>query len=618
MSEKAVMSSRTQMGLDIENRKYLGNGIAWSGVLYIAMGFFMIVVGNIWLTLPLNTPSIFQIIGYYGQADYIKYMSIAFFGIAVLVIASGILYKKRGEEEKIRKLSKIVAIVQQPWIAIALIAIAGVWLYIILDADGDLAAAIASMNGLDVSDEQQKYEFIWLMEKLPIVPFLLFGVFSIAIYPMTMYSSAILLQDTGMSFPWDPIMSYDDRARKYAVKGMLVGGVYYIIIGVAIWGLGYVRAIGIDVFYPNFPMETYPMWLNVYYIFPIAFGICCIATSFLYYFYSTKIWARSLAWYCGFMQMLVPVFGWFFGINLMLNLWHSGKEMDAKVARRGLFYGFSVAIFSTLVPLFIFIMIGLNRIVPTSFRFAIDWSNLKAQVDGLVWTFTLVLVLFYFIAGFYLIMESIVSNVAAQRSFQRGLACMFLFLGLVELSVLMYSIFKVQPYPGIIILPPTIPAPADVRGDNSVVFLLACASVIYITYCIEKYIKNSKNMVITKLIFILALGGVAALIFSFIPAISGGEWYQIGGYVFMGLPIIGLAFGVLMILITYGQLAAQTSGDIKKNALTILYGFLITVVAAILHVLRSSLSFPFNWVVFIVLNIVGVIVFMQGILKSSY
>ncbi len=86
----------------------------------------------------------------------------------------------------------------------------------------------------------------------------------------------------------------------------------------------------------------------------------------------------------------------------------------------------------------------------------------------------------------------------------------------------------------------------------------------------------------------------------------------------MALPIIGLVFGVLMILITYGQLAAQTSGDIKKNALTIFYGFLITVAAAILHVLRSSLSFPFNWVVFIVLNIVGVIVFMQGILKSSY
>nr|MDO8119315.1 hypothetical protein [Candidatus Sigynarchaeota archaeon] len=140
-----------------------------------------------------------------------------------------------------------------------------------------------------------------------------------------------------------------------------------------------------------------------------------------------------------------------------------------------------------------------------------------------------------------------------------------------------------------------------------------------IVYCIERFLKNSKHMIVTIAVVCMAVAGVAGLVFSFIPAINAAEWYQTGGYVIMAFPAVGLLLGILMILITYGKLAAQTSGEIKKNAITILAGFIVTVLASVLHVLRNQIAeFPFNWLVFIVLNIIGVLIYMRGILKASY
>jgi hypothetical protein len=621
MSRNVADIDKTHAQLEAESRRYLGNGIAWSSLLYVAMGLFMIVISRIWNTLPLNTPAIFQVLGNWEQAIWVRWMSIAFFAIAGLVLLSGLLYSNRAGDKKTIAVAKVVAFIQQPWIAFALIAIAGVWLYIIIDAgkEGDFAAFFAGLSNVDLGDKALKYDFIWKMQKLPILPFLMFGVFSIGIYPFTMYSSAITLQDTGMVLNKKRLvhpMPQEQRARMYAVKGLFTASLFYLLIGVAIWGIGLARALGVDAFYPIIAVETYPMWLNVYWIFPVAFAACCMVTSIWYYVKPAAPTARALAWYCGFVQMLVPVIGWFFGITLMMNLRASAKDVEPKTTRRCMFYGFSAAVFSVIVPLFVFWMVALNRVHPGNFGFAIDPNNLEAQVNGLVWTATLVLVLFYFLIGFYLIMESLSAEIAAKKSFQRGLAFLFICLGIVELVVILYSVFNKM---GIKILPDMIPAPAEVRGDNSTMFLFAGLAVTYIVYCIERFLKNSKHMAVTIVVVAMALAGVAGLVFSFIPAINGAEWYQIGGYVFMGLPGIGLLLGVLMILVTYSQLAAQTSGVIKKSALTILFGFLITVASALMHVLRNQIAeFPFNWLVFIVLNIIGMLIYMQGILRASY
>ena len=272
-----------------------------------------------------------------------------------------------------------------------------------------------------------------------------------------------------------------------------------------------------------------------------------------------------------------------------------------------------------MVPLFMMLMFGLNRLNPASFNFNLDFSDLEAQVDGLTWTVTFVLVIFYFLAAFYLFRESNASKIDAQKQVRRGLALLFFFLGFMELMVVLYSLIK--EIPGIdiqAIFPDTIPAPAEFRGDTGWALLLSPLAVLYITFAIEKYIKQSNRLILTKLISILLCFGVAALVLSYIPAISGQEWYQIGGYVFIGLSGIGLIFGIIAIPVIYGQLAAQTSGDIKKNALTILFGFLITIISIVLHVLRDMIAFPLNWLVFIVLNIIGVLILIQGILKSTF
>ncbi|MBN2151953.1 MAG: hypothetical protein JW839_10930 [Candidatus Lokiarchaeota archaeon] len=349
--------------LEAESRKHLGSGIAWSSLLYVAMGLFVIVVSRVWPTLPLNTPAIFQIIGNWEQAVWLRWTSIAFFVIAGHVLLSGLLYSHRPDDRSTKVVARLVAIVQQPWFAIALIVIAGIWLYVIIDAgdEGDFASFFAGLANIDLDDKNQKYDFIWNMQRLPVLPFLMFGAFSVCIYPLTMYSSAITLQDTGAVLNKKRVaspMSYEQRARMYAVKGLFTASFLYLLIGVAVWGLGFVRAIGLDALYPAIAFETYPMWLNVYWIFPVAFAACCMVTSVWYYVRPRAPVSRALAWYCGFVQLLVPVFGWFFGINLMMNLRSSAGDVEPGVARRTMFFGLSAAITSVVVPLVVFLLVA--------------------------------------------------------------------------------------------------------------------------------------------------------------------------------------------------------------------------------------------------------------------
>jgi hypothetical protein len=359
MSERPMISEQTPAELESESRNFLGNGIALSGLLYVAMGMFMIVIGNIWNSLPLNTPSIFQIIGNWEQAVYVKWMSLAFFALAVAVMVSGALYKKNRDNEEPITFTKIVAFIQQPWIALALIIIAGIWIYLIIDVgeQGNFGEFVASLSNIDLGDEKVRNEYVWALQKLPILPFLIFGILSIGIYPFTMYTSSITLQDAGMVLNKNRLaspMPHEQRARMYAVKGLFTASMVYLLIGVAIWGIGFVRAIGLDALYPLVAFDTYPMWMNVYFIFPVVFAGCCMATSFAYYFKPASHVSRVLAWYCALVQMIIPIFGWFVGINLMYNLRESGKDMEPKVMRKQFFYGLFAASFSIIIPLVVF------------------------------------------------------------------------------------------------------------------------------------------------------------------------------------------------------------------------------------------------------------------------
>ncbi|MHA1891179.1 MAG: hypothetical protein ACTSYS_09340 [Promethearchaeota archaeon] len=606
--------------MKLKSRKYLSSGIMWSSALYFCLGILMIIIGNTWAMLPLNTPGIYQTIGYSGHINGIRTIpTLMFFSLGIAVLLSGILYMKRGDKKAVKVYSRIVAILQQPWIGFVFTIIAIVWLYMVFSPTSGLSKSYASIFNLDVNTEEGKWAFLTLMRSYPALEFLFFGLGIVAIFPLTMYSSAILLQDTGMYIKkkrlnsWQP---YDERARMYAVKGLFTGGIFYIIVGFMFFLIGVVMRVGIDVFYPFIKFESYPSFINFYPWIPIAFGITCLVTSIYYYFKPKNMGSCSLAWFTAFVQLIIPFYGWFFGLNLMFNLYYQEKNIEKNQVRFQRFIGFSVALFSIIIPLFIKLMIDLNRVIPTSYEFTIDWSDLNNQVDGLAWTFTLVLILFYIVAGIFLVLESRAAPVEAQKRFRMGLATLFILLAIMQFVVLVYSVAK--NIPGFDIkqyIPDLMPG---TRGDNGWIFFLSAISVVYIVYCIEKYIKNSKRMLLTKIIIMFAIPGIFSILFSYIPAINEESSYKFIGYILMAIPAIGLIIGIIAIPIIYGKLAAQTSGEIRKNAMTILIGFLITFASIILHVLRGNFGdFPFNWLIFIILNIVGIFILIQGIMRST-
>ena len=321
---------------DNENRKNLSTGIMWSSLFYFAMGVMMIIISRIWAMLPLNTPGLYQTIGASEHILGIRFLSSSlFFAMGSIVLISGYLYGRDPGNTRIRRFSKIVAILQQPWIGIVFVVIAGVWLYIIFEPDSEFGTSIAQVLyniDLDVVDEQQAeinlYAFINIIKLYPAPEFLLFGLGIIMLSPMTMYSSAILLHDTGINMNKKRLVlaqPYEKRSRIYITWGLTFAGIFYIIVGLVFYILGVAMKIGLDLFYPLISLESTHFFTNFYAWFPIGFGIATLAVRFLYRFKPNAMVSRSMAWYIAIVQMIIPIYGWFFGISLMMNLYYTGK-----------------------------------------------------------------------------------------------------------------------------------------------------------------------------------------------------------------------------------------------------------------------------------------------------
>ncbi|MFX0098347.1 MAG: hypothetical protein ACFFCS_02125 [Candidatus Hodarchaeota archaeon] len=608
------------------NKKNLSGGIIWTGILFVMVGFFMIVISRVYVTLPLNTTTIFEAMGNVDHAIGIQYYcSLAFFILGGLTIAVGVLYPKLHDNKGVKITSTIVAILHQPWIYIVAMVLAGLWAYMSIEPESDFAAFFADLMGYDIDIDKEAYEFRVVMGTYPAIEFLLFGGFGVMLYPFTMYTSSMLLHDMGYVMKKKRKllpMRYEQKFRQYACKGLATGGVLYMIIAAIFVGLGIAMGSGIHVTYPLFKIENMMLFVWVYPWFPGIFGLLCIITALLYYYKPDNSLFRSLAWFTGIVQMIIPIIGWLFGINLMYNLWHTRERVEAKKNRTHIFAGLACALFVITLPLFTLWMYELEKLSPGNFTLVIDWNNLTAQVNGLTWIATFVLFLVLVVCSIYMFMESRASKIEAQKTLHKGLALMLLFIGLAEAAVLFYSMFKrILPIYGLDITA-YIPD-VGTRGDNAWAFALACASQIYFTYGIEKYIRNSKKFVLTKLILIFNLFAIPGTVISYIPAITSQDWYETGGLIFMGIPGIGMILGILSVAIIYGKLANTTSGELKKNALTILWGFIVTLAGAVLHLLRDMIQdaigdFPFSWMIFIVVNIIGVFILLGGFLRSTY
>ncbi|MEX2682769.1 MAG: hypothetical protein Q6373_014355 [Candidatus Sigynarchaeota archaeon] len=268
--------------------------------------------------------------------------------------------------------------------------------------------------------------------------------------------------------------------------------------------------------------------------------------------------------------------------------------------------------------------LGLDAAYPGFYSFQIDSNNLAEQANGLAWTLTMILVMFYWISGAFLLMEGKVSTADVQRKFHYGLAMLFILIGLAQGIVVFYSIFKTTPFHFSPILIPNM-APLG-RSDTLFALAFACWSAVRIIYIIEKYIKKSKKYPLTVLILLGAIAGTAGIACSYIQAATWSNedaapsWWQYVGYGVLGLSGLALIITIISLPVIYFSLAIQASGDLRKNSAIIGTGYLLTFVMVILHLLREMIlaDLPLNWMVFIFGNIIGALILISGYMRSTY
>nr|MDO8109024.1 hypothetical protein [Candidatus Sigynarchaeota archaeon] len=267
----------------LETRKSLWTGTVATAILYVAMGFFAIVASKLIPLLPLNTPGIYDVVGRMQHVYGLRYgTSAAFFGLGTATLVIGYFYKKQQEDLRIKTAARIMAIVQQSWLPLAILVIAAIWLLQGLDPSGDVAQVFAPLYGIDVTTQIGRLHYLYIIGGMPTLEFLFFAIGCFAIQPFTFYTSAVVLHDTGLSMPGKS-MNYEQRTRMYACKGTFQAGILYVVMGVVVFAIGFVLGIGIDITWPLFKQSHYALFMNVYLWFPIGFGVACIVTSALYY-----------------------------------------------------------------------------------------------------------------------------------------------------------------------------------------------------------------------------------------------------------------------------------------------------------------------------------------------
>jgi hypothetical protein len=294
---------------------------------------------------------------------------------------------------------------------------------------------------------------------------------------------------------------------------------------------------------------------------------------------------------------------------------------------------FAAAICTTIIYLVILQFLALSAVDTfngTHFTFMIPAD--LSSANGWAWTLTISLTLFYWVAGAFLVMEGKMAKGDVQKKFHYHLAFMLILLGIAQGIVALYSILTepISTNGSITVIPPLFPGIEQLlpgtepfeRGDGLFALAIACSSSILIIHSIEKYIKNSKKFVLTTLVTIGACSGLGSIILAYVNKaglLPAEDWVKYLGYGLVGFMIVGMVITIFALPIIYFTLAHQTSGDLKKNSLTIAWGFLITFVMVLLHLLRSILGdIPLGWMIFIAGNIIGTLILLSGYMRSTF
>ncbi|MFX0099765.1 MAG: hypothetical protein ACFFCS_09290 [Candidatus Hodarchaeota archaeon] len=354
--------------INLEARNDLFKGLVGLAIMYAMVGLLMIVIARIIVTMPLNTDGVFSSIGRMHSVYETRYLSSSvFFGISAATILIGFYYTK--QPGKMRWPARILAFVHQAWVPLIFLIVGAIWGYLAMDSRGDVAEFIAdTFYDIDVTTSEGETEFNYLMAGMPSFSFLMIGIGGLIISPFSSYSAEILLQDTGviMNAARKPrkkrgakIMSFERKSNSWVGRGLVNAGILYCVIGAAIWGIGFALGAGIDITYPLSTLSNYPLYMNVYLWIPIAFGAFCIITGILYYNNPEKAPFRIMTWATVFVQIIIPVIGWFYATIVGRDLLVTGRKEGMQVKKQ-ILIGLLLAVAMVVVSLLIIGMFWLG------------------------------------------------------------------------------------------------------------------------------------------------------------------------------------------------------------------------------------------------------------------
>lgn len=203
----------------------------------------------------------------------------------------------------------------------------------------------------------------------------------------------------------------------------------------------------------------------------------------------------------------------------------------------------------------------------------------------------LFLIFLFWIGGIYMFIESRSSKIEVQRQLHIGLAQMLVIWGFGFLPTLISSVIWEGRLFTLFNTPSIFPEVGDLSGDAPLAAAFLIFSISFSMNNIEKYIKNSKKYILTKILRAISIICLVVFILGFyeaeIPELKEEPFWYYFIYIILFLAIFTILIAFFSLPIIYFNLAKKTSGGLRKNSLIIAVGYLFLIVALIFQALKS-------------------------------